>query len=91
MLRPGFGLKDAPRLWHLRCDAVMRELGTHTQISDAQLYARWTPNVKPSIDSLELVCTKHVDDVTGASTEKAFDKLCADLQKHFGELLIQKR
>ena len=37
MLRPGFGLKDAPRLWHLRCDAVKRELGTHARFRLAAL------------------------------------------------------
>ena len=42
MVRPGFGLKDAPRLWHLRIDEVMRQLGLHPPFSDPQLYARWS-------------------------------------------------
>ena len=41
MVRPGFGFKDAPRLWHLRIDEVMRQLGMHSLVSDPQLYARW--------------------------------------------------
>ena len=55
MIRPGFGLKDAPRLWHLRIDAVMKELGTHTLVSDPQLYARWSDTKNPSFENLDLL------------------------------------
>ena len=92
MVRPGFGLKDAPRLWHLRIDEVMKQMGTHALVSDPQPYARWRDDRgRCSFESLELVCTKHVDDLKGASTEETFDEICKKLKDEFGELTIQKR
>ena len=92
MVRPGFGLKDAPRLWHLRIDAIMKQMGIHALVSDPQLYARWrSPKNEFSFETLDMVCTKHVDDLKGASSEATFDALCGDLTKEFGELTIQKK
>ena len=89
MIRPGFGLKDAPRLWHLRIDQVLQELSVMPLVSDPQLYARWqTPE---SFETLDMLCTKHVDDLKGCSTEAVFDAFCAALTAHFGDLTIQKR
>ena len=80
MVRPGFGLKDAPRLWHLRIDEVMKQMGTYALVSDPQLYARWrSARGEFSFDTLELVCTKHVDDLKGASSEATFDDLCEEI------------
>jgi hypothetical protein len=90
MVKPGFGLKDAPRLWHLRIDEVLRELSLWPLVSDPQLYARWSSK-DYSLDSLEILCSKHVDDLKGASSEPVFDRLCQELAKHFGDLTIQKR
>ena len=44
-----------------------------------------------SFDILDLVCTKHADDLKGASSESTFDELCHRLAKEFGEVTIQKR
>ena len=85
IIRPGFGLKDAPRLWHLRIDEVMRQLKLTPLVSDPQLYARWTTPGKDSFETLDLMCTKHVDDLKGASTKQIFDDLCRNLQGHFGD------
>ena len=85
---PGFGLKDAPRLWHLRIDEVMKQIGTHPLVSDPQLYARWDLERKPSFETLNLICSKHVDDLKGASTKTVFDQLCAKLKENFGDLTI---
>ena len=92
MVRPGFGLKDAPRLWHLRIDEVMRQMGTHPLVSDPQLYARWSCTGRDySFDNLELVCTKHVDDLKGASSKATFEQLCRQLTHEFGEVTVQER
>ena len=76
MVRPGFGLKDAPRLWHLRIDEVMKQMGTYALVSDPQLYAPW-PSARGefSFGTLELVCTKHVDDLKGATPEGLVQKI----------------
>ena len=77
MVRPGFGLKDAPRLWHVRIDEVMKQMGTHALVSDPQLYARWRSEKNVcSFEILDLACTTHVDDLKGASSEQAFDQIC---------------
>ena len=38
---------------------------------------------------LNLICSKHVDDLKGASTKVVFDQLCAKLKENFGDLTIQ--
>ena len=92
MIRPGFSLKDAPRLWHLRIDEVIRNLGTYPLVSDPQLYARWRSERNEfSFDTLDIICTKHVDDLKGASSEETFDEICKRLSNEFGDLTIQKR
>ena len=92
MIRPGFGLKDAPRLWHLRIDEVLRNMGTDPLVSDPQLYARWRSERKEfSFDTLDIICTKHVDDLKGASSEETFDDICKRLSDEFGDLVSQKR
>ena len=92
MIRPGFGLKDAPRLWHLRIDEVMHKFGTHSLVSDPQLYARWqSGSSKYSLETLDFPCSKHVDDLKGASPKPVFEALCTELKKHFGDLTIQER
>ena len=68
----------------------MRSFGTHALISDPQLYARWN-GATYSLDTLDLLCSKHVDDLKGASSERVFDELCKKLSTHFGELTMQKR
>eukprot|EP00975_Prorocentrum_lima_P048810 10212048-Prorocentrum_lima.AAC.1 len=37
MVRPGFGLKDAPRLWNMRLLHVMKKLGFHSLIGGPQV------------------------------------------------------
>ena len=41
MIRPGFGLKDAPRLWSMRLGQVMKKLQTLPLVTDGQLFCRW--------------------------------------------------
>ena len=67
-------------------------MGTFALVSDPQLYARWrSARGEFSFDTLDLVCTKHVDDLKGASSEATFDDLCRKLTAEFGELTIQKK
>ncbi|CAK0892089.1 unnamed protein product, partial [Prorocentrum cordatum] len=41
MVRPGFGLKDAPRLWNLRLKQVMTKLQLLPLVTDSQFYCKW--------------------------------------------------
>ena len=81
-LQYGVGLREFTR----------RPLGMHQLVSDPQMYAKWSRTDRPSFENLELVCSKHVDDLKGASTDVTFvDQLCKELTNQFGELTAQKR
>eukprot|EP00959_Pyramimonas_sp_CCMP1952_P155311 3249546-Pyramimonas_sp.AAC.1 len=48
MVRPGFGLKDAPRLWNLRLKQVMTKLQLLPLVTDSQFYCKWAgPRCEP--------------------------------------------
>ena len=76
MLRCGFGLKDAPRLWNKVLKRVLQELGLTPLQSDPQLYA-WhvnatgssAPQGVASTKRLVLIVSTHVDDLKGAGEE----------------------
>ena len=66
MLKPGFGLKHAPRLWNLALKRVLREIGVQPIQTDQQLFVKHDCNKK-----LVLAISVHVDDlkVTGLPDE----------------------
>ena len=80
LLRPAYGLKDAPRAWKRRLDKILRELGGIPVPTDASLYAFY--------DSLTLVCllATHVDDIKGAGTKAATKRILQGLTVAFGQL-----
>ncbi|CAK0873269.1 unnamed protein product [Prorocentrum cordatum] len=41
MVRPGFGLKDAPRLWNLKLKQVMTKLQLLPLVTYSQFYCKW--------------------------------------------------
>ena len=74
MRKPGFGLKDAPRLWNIALRKVLREIGVGPLSVDNQLYVKHDKQ-----NRLILAISVHVDDLklTGHPTEvkTAQDKL----------------
>ena len=91
MLKPGFGLKDAPRLWGLALQKVLAKIGLKAVRVDSQLF------VKHEAGKLVLLVSVHVDDLkmTGVSSqikqalsllEQAFDalKIERDCFEHLG-------
>ena len=58
MLKPGFGLKDAPRLWNKALKRVLSEIGLVAIRVDEQLYVK---HDKHSV--LILILSVHVDDL----------------------------
>ena len=62
MLKPGFGLKDAPRLWLMALKRVLSKIGVSATQVDQQLFCMHRNRV------LVLLMTIHVDDI----------KLCGD-------------
>ena len=94
MERPGFGLKDAPRLWNLRLTQVMHRLDMKALISDNQIFCRWSDGEKKAqthdFRRLQMACSTHVDDLKGAATEPVADSFMNILEQEFGKLTRQK-
>ena len=67
LLKPGFGLKDAPRLWNLALQKVLKKLGLVATQADPQFF------IKHEGGQLVLAMTTHVDDlkITGKPSEMA--------------------
>ena len=97
MLRCGFGLKDAPRLWNKVLKRVLEKLGLEAHQSDQQLYS-WhvednsssTIHIVASDDvqpkRLALIISTHVDDLKGAGEDVYRRKLLTYLEHEFGKL-----
>ncbi|CAE7203697.1 RE2 [Symbiodinium natans] len=78
LLKPGFGLKDAPRLWNLALQKVLKKLGLVATQADPQFFIRHNEH-----GQLVLAMTTHVDDlkITGHDAEIA--KVIKGLEEAF--------
>ena len=79
LLKPGFGLKDAPRLWNLALHQVLDQGGPKPTQTHKQLF------VKFFNQRLVLLMSVHVDDLklTGESSE--IESIIKLLTEHFDE------
>ena len=84
LLKPAYGLRDAPKAWRTRLDIALRALGGLPIPTDAALY------VFRDDGRLSLLLSCHVDDLKGAGTPKAFAALRDGLEKQFGKLTIKR-
>jgi hypothetical protein len=86
MIRPVWGLNDAPRLWALKADRIMRAYtavpgGTtgYTLKSDRKIYGWWSKG------ELVMLLSTHVDDFKGSCATKAVgEAFVAYMTKQFG-------
>ena len=84
MLRGGFGLKDAPRLWNMVFSEVLTSLQYFPCQSDMEVMCKHvTRNGKLTLVGL---VAKHVDDVKGASEEDERELTLKALEDRFGKL-----
>jgi len=83
MLRGGFGLKDAPRLWQKMLQMVLERAGGRSLISEPKLYVFYTGS------KLRLIMSSHVDDLKGGGDEEERERVLAHLEKEFGTLKKQ--
>ena len=100
MLRCGFGLKDAPRLWNKLLRMVLKELGLSALQSDLQLFvwhvstprgvASQAPRAAMDQKRLVLILSTHVDDFKGAGEAEYRRRLIAGLEKEFSALKIKE-
>ena len=96
MLRCGFGLKDAPRLWNKLLSEVLQSLGLKPLQSDQQLYVWHVPSPggpgargpQPA-QRLVLIISTHVDDLKGAGEEVYRKRLIKALEERFDKLNIK--
>ena len=82
--KPGFGLKDAPRLWLLALKRVLLKLGARPTNVDPQLYTIHGG------DRLQLLLSIHVDDIKITGEPEMMDKLVKGLEEHFDALKLEK-
>ena len=101
LLRCGFGLKDAPRLWNKLLTEELKKIGLKPLQSDPQLYV-WHVNESASaptsggsppagVGRLVLIISIHVDDFKGAGEEKYRQIFLKALEARFGQLKINHR
>ena len=82
MVRPGFGLKDAPRAWSIRLDQELTKHGLTRTQADRCLYVMFENS------KLVLIISTHVDDLKGAGTKKATERILEILTRAFGKLKV---
>ena len=80
LLRPAYGLRDAPRAWKRKLDSILKKLGAIVMPTDASLYCFYQ-NKK----LIGIVAT-HVDDLKGACTDACTKLILAGLTAEFGTL-----
>jgi len=84
LIKPGYGLKDAPRLWNLALTKALNEFGLFPLQSDPQLFVKHDPH-----GTLLLMISTHVDDLKGGGVKGEMDSLIALLETRFDSLKIQ--
>ena len=84
LLKPGFGLKDAPRLWNLALRQVLQKGGLNFTQTDRQLF------VKHENGQLVLLLSVHVDDLKITGKPDQIKMILELITESFDELKIEK-
>ena len=92
MLKPIYGLKDAPRAWRKKLDKVLRAWGLSQAVSDTQIYLRHhaIDRGRTSAHACEpprkilMILSTHVDDLKGAAKRSDAESLLQHLEKMVG-------
>ena len=84
LLKPGFGLKDAPRMWSLALSRVLAAAGVLPTRVDPQLYVKHN-----ALGELLILLSVHVDDLKITGRHDEVDALLALLNKEFDQLKLE--
>ena len=84
LLKPGFGLKDAPRLWNIALQKVLAKIGLRCTCTDAQLF------VKHVDGKLVLLISVHVDDLKLTGQSEHINLALKQLEQAFDSLKIER-
>ena len=85
MIKPVYGLKDAPRAWRKRLHLAMGEMHAVALRTDTCLYV-W----RNASGGLAAICSAHVDDIKLAGEEQVVTYILRQLTKWFGELKVSR-
>ena len=85
MLKPGYGLKDAPRLWNKALKKVLAKIGLRATCADKELY------VKHGNERLTLILSTHVDDLKFGGIETEVTALIKALEEAFEKMTLHKK
>ena len=67
MIKPVYGLKDAPKAWRMKLRQMLEKCGFAEVLGDPQVY------VKHVKDQLVCILSTHVDDLKGAGVQEHVD------------------
>jgi hypothetical protein len=81
LLKPAYGLRDAPKAWRTALDKCLQSHGLHQIVTDSGIYCSYD-----SSGSLELILSCHVDDLNIAAKDAPYARLKSALEKSFGKL-----
>ena len=84
LLKPGFGLKDAPRLWNLALKRVLDKIGLRPINVDPQLYVLHVRN------KLVLLLSVHVDDLKMTGEPQQITRAVKILEEEFDALKLEE-
>ena len=84
LLKPGFGLKDAPRRWNIALQKVLAKIGLQATCTDAQLF------VKHVDGQLVLLISVHVDDLKLTGHSEQIKVALKQLEQAFYALKIER-
>eukprot|EP00971_Amphidinium_carterae_P247695 4918426-Amphidinium_carterae.2 len=102
LLKPVYGLKDAPRAWELRLKQLLSEGGLKPSMTDPRLYMLCAHDISEADraklkhqlelgppSQLVLACTTHVDDIKITGLPALTTSLSKHLETHVGKLTIE--
>ena len=84
LLRGGFGLKDAPRLWQKKLQTILEKAGGRSLVTEPKLYVFNDPE-----GNLNMVLSSHVDDLKGGGEPSCCERVMKILEEAFGKMKMQ--
>lgn len=84
LLKPGFGLRDAPRLWLLALKGVLASIGAVPTKIDPQLFFIHRGG------KLRVVLSIHIDDIKLSGETEVMNEVISKLEAHFDTVKLEK-
>lgn len=85
LLKPAYGLRDAPLAWRTRLVQVLTSIGGHGLHTDPNLFVWFSGGL------LTCILSTHVDDLKGAGNDSQVKLILSALERAFGKLKVSMR